>query len=232
MKDKSYMPVIYIVEDDDNIRELVLYALQNADFTAQGFECSRDFDKATEARLPDLVLLDIMLPDEDGLEILSRLKKDGKTKGLPVIMLTAKGSEYDRVKGLDLGADDYITKPFSLLEIASRIKAVLRRSGQKDDETALFVCDNVEMNTEKHTVKVDGEIVTLTYKEFELLQFLMENAEIVLSRDKIMSMVWGMDFEGETRTVDMHIKTLRQKLGAGGEIVKTVRGVGYKVGED
>ena len=224
------MPKIYIVEDDDNIRELVLYALQNADFTVQGFECSRDFDKALETELPDLVLLDIMLPGENGISILSRLKKSGKTSHLPVIMLTAKGSEYDRVKGLDLGADDYITKPFSLLELASRIKAVLRRSGQKDDENMLFICDNVELNAEKHTVKVNGEVITLTYKEFELLQFLMENAELVLSRDKIMSMVWGMDFEGETRTVDMHIKTLRQKLGAGGEIVKTIRGIGYKVG--
>ena len=173
---------IYIVEDDDNIRELVLYALQ-ADFTAKGFECSADFDKAIEAELPDLVLLDIMLPDEDGIAILNRLKKDNKTKQLSVIMLTAKGSEYDRVKGLDLGADDYITKPFSVLELVSRIKAVLRRTGQKDNKDTLFVCGNVELNSEKHTVKVEGEIVALTYKEFELLQLLMENTELVLSRD-------------------------------------------------
>ena len=223
------MPKIYIVEDDDNIRELVLYALQ-ADFTAKGFECSGDFDKALETDLPDLVLLDIMLPDEDGIAILNRLKKDNKTKHLPVIMLTAKSGEYDRVKGLDLGADDYITKPFSVLELVSRIRAVLRRAGQKNDENTLFVFDNVELDTKKHTVKVDGEIIALTYKEFELLQLLMENTELVLSRDKIMSAVWGTNVEYETRTVDMHIKTLRQKLGSGGEIVKTVRGVGYKVG--
>ena len=224
------MPKIYIVEDDDNIRELVLYALQNADFTAQGFECSEDFELALETELPDLVLLDIMLPDEDGIAILKRLRNNNKTNTIPIIMLTAKGSEYDRVKGLDLGADDYITKPFSVLELASRIKAVLRRTGHKDNKNTVFTFDNVELNTEKHIVKVDGENITLTYKEFELLQLLMETAEVVLSRDRIMSAIWGTDFEGETRTVDMHIKTLRQKLGAGGEIIKTVRGIGYKVG--
>jgi len=223
------MPKIYIVEDDDNIRELVLYALQT-DFAAQGFECSEDFDKAMEKELPDLVLLDIMLPDEDGIAILKRLRNNNKTNTLPVIMLTAKGSEYDRVKGLDLGADDYITKPFSVLELASRIKAVLRRTGHKDNKNTLFTFDNVELNTEKHIVKVDGENIALTYKEFELLQLLMETAEVVLSRDRIMSAIWGTDFECETRTVDMHIKTLRQKLLSGGEIIKTVRGIGYKVG--
>jgi len=223
------MPKIYIVEDDDNIRELVLYALQT-DFAAQGFECSEDFDRAMEKELPDLVLLDIMLPDEDGIAILKRLRNNNKTNTIPIIMLTAKGSEYDRVKGLDLGADDYITKPFSVLELASRIKAVLRRISHKDNKNTVFTFDNVELNTEKHIVKVDGENITLTYKEFELLQLLMETAEVVLSRDRIMSAIWGTDFEGETRTVDMHIKTLRQKLGAGGEIIKTVRGIGYKVG--
>ena len=224
------MPKIYIVEDDENISDLVLYALQTSDFTAQGFACSEDFDKALESGLPDLVLLDIMLPGEDGIAMLSRLRKNRKTKHLPVIMLTAKGSEYDRVKGLDLGADDYITKPFSVLELASRIRAVLRRAGQRDGDHTLFVCENVELNAEKHTVTVGGKAVPLSYKEFELLQLLMENTELVLSRDRIMSAVWGADFEYETRTVDMHIKTLRQKLGEGGEIIKTVRGVGYKVG--
>jgi len=223
------MPKIYIVEDDDNIRDLVLYSLQAADFTAQGFAGSEEFDKALETELPDLVLLDIMLPGEDGITILNKLKKSSKTGRLPVIMLTAKGSEYDRVKGLDLGADDYITKPFSVLELVSRIRAVLRRAGRKENEETLFVCDNVELNAEKHTVTVAGEAITLTYKEFELLQLFMENRERVLGRDRIMSAVWGMDFEGETRTVDVHIKTLRQKLGTGGEIIKTVRGVGYKV---
>ena len=223
------MPKIYIVEDDDNIRELVLYALQS-DFVVLGFECSADFDKAMEAELPDLVLLDIMLPDEDGIAILKRLRKGNKTNTLPVIMLTAKDREYDRVKGLDLGADDYITKPFSVLELASRIKAVLRRTGHKGNKNTLFTFDKVELNTEKHTVKVDDENITLTYKEFELLQLLMETAEVVLSRDRIMSAVWGTDALCETRTVDVHIKTLRQKLGTGGSIIKTVRGIGYKIG--
>ena len=225
------MSQIYIVEDDDNIRELVIYALQTSDFVVQGFARSKEFDKALEKELPALVLLDIMLPDEDGLAILGRLKKGSKTKHLPVIMLTAKGSEYDRVKGLDLGADDYITKPFSVLELASRIRAVLRRTGEKERERTLFACNEVELNTETHLVKVNGEKISLTYKEFEMLHYLMENAECVLSRDKLMSMVWGTDFEGETRTVDMHVKTLRKKLGVGGAIIKTVRGVGYKVGE-
>ena len=223
------MPKIYIVEDDDNIRELVSYALKT-NFTVRGFECSADFYKVLETETPDLVLLDIMLPGEDGIAVLKRLKTTNKTSALPTIMLTAKGSEYDRVNGLDLGADDYITKPFSVLELASRIKAVLRRTGQKDKESSVFVCDNVELNSEKHMVKVDGEIIELTYKEFELLQLLMENAGIVLSRDRIMSVAWGTDFEYETRTVDMHVKTLRQKLGSGGKIIKTIRGIGYKAG--
>jgi len=223
------MPKIYIVEDDDNIRELVLYALQN-EFEVDGFERADIFYKALKKELPDLVLLDIMLPDEDGITILKKLKINSKTKILPVIMLTAKGGEYDRVKGLDLGADDYITKPFSVLELASRIKAVLRRSGQAATKNTIFALDNVELNTEKHTVRVSGDIITLTYKEFELLQLLMENEDIVLNRDRIISAVWGTDFECETRTVDMHIKTLRKKLGTGGDIIKTVRGIGYKVG--
>ena len=188
------------------------------------------FRSALKKELPDLVLLDIMLPDEDGIIILKKLKISSQTKNLPAIMLTAKGSEYDRVKGLDLGADDYITKPFSVLELASRIKAVLRRSGQTDAKNTIFVFADVELNTEKHTVKVSGNTITLTYKEFELLQLLMENEDIVLNRDRIISAVWGTDFECETRTVDMHIKTLRKKLGTGGDIIKTVRGIGYKVG--
>ena len=223
------MPKIYIVEDDDNIRELVLYALQN-EFVAVGFERADTFYKALKNDLPDLILLDIMLPDEDGITILKKLKINSQTKNIPAIMLTAKGSEYDRVKGLDLGADDYITKPFSVLELASRIKAVLRRSGQTDAKNTIFTFDTVELNTEKHTVKVSGDTITLTYKEFELLHLLMENEDIVLNRDRIISAVWGTDFECETRTVDMHIKTLRKKLGTGGNIIKTVRGIGYKVG--
>lgn len=223
------MPKIYIVEDDDNIRELVLYALRT-EFLVEGFERAEGLYQALKKALPDLILLDIMLPDEDGITILKKLKINSQTKPLPVIMLTAKGGEYDRVKGLDLGADDYITKPFSVLELASRIKAVLRRTGQTINIATTFKCDNVELNTEKHSVQVNGQTITLTYKEFELLQLLMENTDVVFSRDKIMSAIWGTDFEGETRTVDMHIKTLRKKLGNSGDIIKTIRGIGYKVG--
>ena len=224
------MPKIYIVEDDDNIRELVLYALQT-DFKVEGFNCASSFYKALKLEKPDLVLLDIMLPDEDGISILKKLRSSSKTNTLPVIMLTAKGSEYDRVKGLDLGADDYITKPFSVLELASRIKAVLRRMSKQYDNKTVFIFGEVELDTEKHTVKVAGEMIVLTYKEFELLQLLMENVDVVLNRDRIMSAIWGTDFEFETRTVDMHVKTLRKKLGSSGEIIKTIRGIGYKVGE-
>ena len=223
------MPKIYIVEDDDNIRELVLYALRS-EFVVEGFERADVFYTALKKEIPDLVLLDIMLPDEDGITILKKLRINSKTQNLPTIMLTAKGSEYDRVKGLDLGADDYITKPFSVLELASRIKAVLRRSSPADTKSTIFTFDNVELNAEKHTVRVNDNTITLTYKEFELLQLLMENEDIVLNRDRIISAVWGTDFECETRTVDMHIKTLRKKLGANGNIIKTVRGIGYKVG--
>lgn len=223
------MPKIYVVEDDDNIRELVLYALQS-DFVVEGFGCAGDFYKALKRELPELVLLDIMLPDEDGISILKKLRNGSKTQMLPVIMLTAKGSEYDRVKGLDLGADDYITKPFSVLELVSRIKAILRRVKGKDNKKESLVFDNVTLDAEKHVVTVADEIVILTYKEFELLQLLMENEDIVFNRDRIMSVIWGTDFEFETRTVDMHIRTLRKKLGVGGEIIKTVRGIGYKVG--
>ena len=225
------MSKIFIVEDDDNIRELILYALEAANFTAVGFECSDAFWERIKTDIPDIVLLDIMLPGEDGISILKALRADNKTIKIPVIMLTAKNSEYDRVKGLDLGADDYIGKPFSVLELTSRIKAVLRRMGATEESKSTLVYKGVELNLGKHTVTVDGESIILTYKEFELLAMLMENAELVLSRDKIMSKVWGTDFEGETRTVDMHIKTLRQKLGTGGEIIKTVRNVGYKAGE-
>ncbi len=225
------MPKIYIVEDDDNIRDLVLYAFKSTDFIAKGFECSEGFWTEIKIELPDLVLLDIMLPGEDGIAILKSLKTMVKTKKLPVIMLTAKNSEFDRVKGLDLGADDYVTKPFSVLELISRVKAVLRRTKCLSESLNTLVCENVELIPEKHIVRVNGENIILTYKEFELLQLLMENMGLVLTRNRIMSTVWGMEFEGETRTVDMHIKTLRQKLGSGCEIIQTVRGVGYKVGE-
>lgn len=199
-------PLIFCVEDDDSIRELICYALKSGGYQAQGFSSSAALWHRMATEKPDLLVLDIMLPGEDGLHILQRLKEDASTRSVPVIMLTAKTSELDKVAGLDAGADDYITKPFSVLELLSRIRAVLRR-----------------------TVTSDGNPVELTYKEFELLCYMMRNCDIVLSRTRLMENVWGFDFEGESRTVDMHIKTLRQKLGAGGSIIKTVRGVGYKV---
>ena len=225
------MPKIYIVEDDENIRDLVSYALKTANFAIRGFECSDDFWTEMKSDIPDLVLLDIMLPGEDGISILKSLKKVSKTKNLPVIMLTAKNSEFDRIKGLDSGADDYIIKPFSVLELVSRIKAVLRRTGSVGEALTPLIHENVELSPEKHTVKVDDKNIILTYKEFELLQLLMENTGFVLTRDRILSVIWGMEFEGGTRTVDMHIKTLRKKLGTGGGIIQTVRGIGYKVGD-
>ena len=224
------MRKIYIVEDDDDIRELVMYALK-PQYDVEGFSRSSNFLQAIKAELPSLVLLDIMLPEEDGISILNRLKSGSKTKMIPVIILTAKVSEYDRVKGLDLGADDYITKPFSVLELVSRIRAVLRRSASVEEPTKIITIGSVSLDPDKRVVTVNGFNVTLTYKEFELLRLLMENRGFVFSRDKIMSQIWETDFEGETRTVDMHIKTLRQKLGSGCDIVKTVRGIGYKAGD-
>lgn len=185
--------------------------------------------EALASETPELVLLDIMLPGEDGLEILKKLKNSSKTKDIPVIMVTAKGSEYDKVVGLDSGADDYVTKPFGMMELISRIKAVLRRSGKQQDKTKLSVGE-ICLDTKKHEVKVDGESVVLTLKEFELLEKLMRNQGIVLTRDQLLTEIWGYDFDGETRTVDVHIRTLRQKLGEQGSLVKTVRGVGYRIG--
>ena len=222
------MQKIYIVEDDADIREIVLYALRSAGFEAQGFERAAQFWPALEKSLPDLLLLDIMLPGEDGLSILKRLRGNTKTKTLPVIMLTAKGSEFDKVKGLDLGADDYIAKPFGVMELISRINALLRRTGHQTDKLSY---QNIVLDSARRTVLVDGESVNLTYKEYELLYFLLLNAGIVMSREKILEAVWGWDFEGESRTLDMHIRMLRQKLGPAGEHIKTVRNVGYKLGE-
>ena len=222
--------MIFVVEDDPNIRELVTYTLQSTGFDACGFENGSEFLKAlSDGEKPELVLLDIMLPGEDGLEILKKLKNSSKTKDIPVIMVTAKGSEYDKVVGLDSGADDYVTKPFGMMELISRIKAVLRRSGKQQDKTKLTVGE-ISLDTKKHEVKVDGENVVLTLKEFELLEKLMRNQGIVLTRDQLLTEIWGYDFDGETRTVDVHIRTLRQKLGEQGSLVKTVRGVGYRIG--
>ena len=223
------MATIYILEDDLNIQEIEAYALKNSGYQTEGFDNARDFFKKVSERVPSLLLLDIMLPGEDGLEILKKLKNSSKTKDIPVIMVTAKGSEYDKVVGLDAGADDYVTKPFGMMELISRIKAVLRRSGKQQDKTKLSV-GGICLDTKKHEVKVDGESVVLTLKEFELLEKLMRNQGIVLTRDQLLTEIWGYDFDGETRTVDVHIRTLRQKLGEQGSLVKTVRGVGYRIG--
>lgn len=223
--------MIYCVEDDDNIRELVIYTLETTGLKAKGFAEGTSFMEALAFDTPELILLDIMLPGEDGLELLKKLKGSSKTKKIPVIMVTAKGTEYDKVVGLDSGADDYVTKPFGMMELVSRIKAVLRRSGQIPDRSELEL-HGVTMNVKKHEVTVDGKPVTLTLKEFELLERLMRNRNIVLTRDQLLEDIWGYDFDGETRTVDVHVRTLRQKLGKKGAMIETVRGVGYRIGED
>ncbi len=219
------MALIYVVEDDDNIREIETIALKNSNYLVKAFARATDFYRALNDILPDLVLMDVMLPDENGCDIVRQLRSQSATKRLPVIMVTAKTSEMDMVKGLDDGADDYIKKPFSVLELLSRVKALLRRS---TEETAqqLRVGD-IQLDNARRIVLAQGKSVELTYKEYELLRYLMINAEMVLSRESIMRFVWGTDFEGETRTVDMHIKTLRQKLGPCGHQIGTVRNVGY-----
>lgn len=224
--------MIFCVEDDSNIRELVVYTLETTGFQARGFEEGKSFLEALALETPDLILMDIMLPGEDGISLLKRLKNSFKTRDIPVIMVTAKGAEYDKVKGLDLGADDYVTKPFGMMELVSRIKAVLRRSGAaKKKAEDIIVSGNLEINTKKHEVRADGEVIGLTLKEYELLKRLMENPNIVMTRDSLLEEIWGYDFDGETRTVDVHIRTLRQKLGKCGERVETVRGVGYRISE-
>lgn len=225
------MPLVYIVEDDRNIREIQHYALKNSGFDVQGFECGKELYQALEKKIPNLILLDIMLPEEDGLEILARLRNQSATARIPIIMVTAKSTELDKVKGLDSGADDYMTKPFGIMELISRVKALLRRI-QSLEEASLLTSGCIEVDTEKRTVTVDKEPCELTFKEFELLRMLLFNQGIVLSREKIMEQIWGFDYEGESRTVDMHIKTLRQKLGKGGSAIKTVRNVGYVLKHD
>ena len=221
--------MIYIVEDDEEIRGIVTYALNSGGFEAKGFESGEEFFGAVESALPELILLDIMLPGEDGLEILRRIREGARTKKLPVIMLTAKNSEYDKVRGLDMGADDYIAKPFGVMELISRVNAVLRRGPEKEKDDDTLEVSGITLNFARREVfcSAGGNAVILTYKEFELLHYLMQNAGRVLSRDRLLETVWGYDFEGESRTVDMHIKSLRQKLGESGALIKTVRGVGY-----
>ena len=223
--------MIYIVEDDANIRELVIYTLQSTGFDAGGYESGISFFKDLSAgRIPELVLLDIMLPGEDGISILRKIRNNPETKNIPVIMMTAKGAEYDKVLGLDSGADDYITKPFGMMELISRVKAVLRRSSGNISTSSALKIGNVSIDNEKHQVFANGEEVMLTYKEFELLRYLFENKTVVITRDRLLDQVWGYEYGGETRTVDVHVRTLRQKLGESGNIIETVRGVGYRVG--
>lgn len=220
--------VIFCVEDDENIRELVVYALKTSGFNAMGYETGEELKKNLKSVIPDLILMDIMLPGEDGLSILKELKRDSSYKNIPVIMLTAKTTEYDKITGLDLGADDYVSKPFGVMELISRIKAVLRRSSEKKEEDIL-IYKNIEINNNKHIVKVDDEEVVLTYKEYELLVYLVRNRGIVLSRDKLLETIWNTDYQGESRTVDVHVGSLRQKLLESGNYIKTIRGVGYKL---
>lgn len=224
--------MIYLVEDDDSIRELVLYTLHTTGFEAEGFRNAADFWQALEKELPQLVLLDIMLPDEDGLHILKRLRAGAETADLPVMMLTAKSSEYDRVVGLDSGADDYLPKPFGMMELVSRVRALLRRAAKPAAEDKLFTAGSLAVDVKRRAVTVDGKPVILTYKEFELLCYLLENRGVVLSRDQILTKIWDYNYSGETRTVDVHIRTLRQKLGDAGALIETVRGVGYRLAQD
>lgn len=224
------MALIYCVEDDENIRELVGYALRSQDFEVETFADGKEFWKAVQQRVPALVLLDIMLPGESGTEILDKIRKDTQLRSLPVIMLTAKTSEHDIVRGLDGGADDYVCKPFGIVELISRIRSVLRRSKPQRRESNMYSFGPVSLDGEKHVVTVNGEPCHLTVKEFELLRYLLVNIDIVLKREQIMEAVWGFTYEGESRTIDMHIKSLRQKLGDGGHIIRTVRGVGYVIG--
>ena len=220
--------MIYLLEDDDSIRKLVIYGLESQGYEAKGFEVPSKFWKAMNERQPELVLLDIMLPEEDGLSVLHKLRSASASKKLPVIMLTAKNTEYDRVIGLDNGADDFISKPFGMMELVARVRAVLRRSEPANTCTEYRV-GSLYVSPERHIVKVDGKDVTLTYKEFEILCLLLEHAGVVLTRNVLMDRIWGCEFERENRTLDVHIRTLRAKLGEAGNCIETVRGVGYKI---
>ena len=219
--------LIYIVEDDSSIRELEKYALLNSGFTVEGFDNSKELYNALGTNLPVLIILDIMLPGEDGLNILKKIRQTPNYKYIPVIMVTAKTSEIDAVKGLDMGADDYITKPFGVMELISRIKAVLRRTQTQKVNTVSL--DEITIDEERHIVYINGEQVELTYKEYEILKLLIINRGIVLTRDRLMENIWGYDFEQGNRTVDVHIQSLRKKLGPSGDHIKTIRHVGYKI---
>ena len=221
--------MIYFVEDDNNIRELVVYTLKNSGMEAEGFGLPSEFWRAMENKMPSMVMLDIMLPEEDGLSILKKLRSSPATKKIPIMMITAKSSEFDRVVGLDLGADDYIPKPFGMMELVARVKALLRRTDAKGEEKD-YTIGNLYVCPGKHIVKVDGNDIILTLKEFEILCTLLKSEDIVLTRDTLLNEIWGYSFDGESRTVDVHIRTLRQKLGTAGDYIKTIRGIGYKIG--
>ena len=221
------MALIYIIEDDESIREIEEFALKNAGHNVLGFGDAKSFYRRLEDIIPDLCLVDIMLPDENGNEIVRKLRRNPDTKRLPVIMVTAKTTELDLVKGIEDGADDYIKKPFSVMELIAKVKAMLRRI--EPEEVKLIELDELTLNNEKHEVTVDGTKIELTFKEFELLQYMLINKGIVLRRDSIMDRIWGINYEGESRTLDMHIKTLRQKLGDYGGRIRTVRNVGYVI---
>lgn len=226
------MSVIYVVEDDKNIREIETFALKNVGYDVEDFECAMDFYDKLDSKIPDLILLDIMLPDEDGLSIVKKLRLRQDTVTVPIIMVTAKTTEIDKVKGLDIGADDYMTKPFGVMELISRVKAMLRRSAKSEDREKILRLGNIVLDREKHAVFVNEVPCELTYKEYELLKLLMLNAGIVTPREVILDRIWGINFEGESRTLDMHIKTLRQKLKEEGSLIKTVRNVGYIMNMD
>ncbi len=223
--------MIYLLEDNDDIRELVVYSLEKTGNPARGFCVPSQFYSALEEKTPRLVILDIMLPEESGIEVLKKLRLRRDTRDIPVIMLTAKGTEFDKVTALDEGADDYITKPFGVMELVARIKAVLRRSGRASGGLE-YTCGGLVLSVDKHKVIADGEEKILTHKEFELLTLLFENRGRVVTRDKILNDIWGYSFDGENRTVDVHIRTLRQKLGEHGSVIETVRGVGYRIEEE
>lgn len=231
--------MIYYVEDEEDIRDLVVYTLETVGMEAEGYSDAASFYRALKKKRPDLVLLDIMLPDEDGVTILRKLRRNPQTQDIPIIMATAKGAEYDKVQALDLGADDYVTKPYGMMELVSRIRAVLRRAAREQQAvhgTNLLSRDDIlrsgpiEMNLRKHDVTVNGREVQLTLKEYELLRMLLQNPDAVLSRNLLLERIWGYEFDGETRTVDVHVRTLRQKLGDAGDKIETVRGVGYRLG--
>ncbi len=221
--------MIFCVEDDASIRDIEIYTLQSMGYEAEGFVSGVELFEALKTKTPELLLLDVMLPGDDGVTILKKLRADPGTRALPVIMATAKGAEYDKILSLDLGADDYLVKPFGMMEMVSRVRAVLRRVSP-ERETGLLSAGEIEMSLEEHTVRVGGEYIALTLKEFDILRLFMSNPGVVFTRDRLLSEVWGTDYDGETRTVDVHIRTLRQKLGICGEYIETVRGVGYRMG--